>query len=166
MIASHVKIAQIPNPIFKTDQQFLGIPVQWSTHPSNCMSRRTILCINPFYPEYDSSRSYPFYPEYDSGRSLHLARLPRTLTFWNPIGWLTPNDVSISGSLGNPYFSTNQCRSLGICRPKSAPPSQSEIKDGVESQRSVSVSVSVCLLAKCPGDTSRQCAWWVIWISC
>ena len=59
---------------------------------------------SPFYPEYDSSRSYPFYPEYDSSRSLHLARLPRTLTFWNPIGWLTPNDVSISGSLGNPYF--------------------------------------------------------------
>ena len=49
---------------------------------------------------------------------LHLARLPRTLTFWNPIGWLTPNDVSISGSLGNPYFSTNQCRSLGICSTK------------------------------------------------
>ena len=60
--------------------------------------------FNPFYPEYDSSRSYPFYPEYDSGRSLHLARLPRTLTFWNPIGWLTPNDVSILGSLGNPYI--------------------------------------------------------------
>ena len=98
-------------------------------------------CFNPFYPEYDSSRSYPFYPEYDSGRSLHLARLPRTLTFWSPIGWLTPNDVSISGSLGNPYFSTNQCRSLGICRPKSAPPSQSEIKDGVESQRSLNVDV-------------------------
>ena len=97
--------------------------------------------INPFYPEYDSSRSYPFYPEYDSGRSLHLARFPRTLTFWNPIGWLTPNDVSISGSLGNPYFSTNHCRSLGICRPKSAPPSQSEIKDGVESQRSLNVDV-------------------------
>ena len=95
----------------------------------------------PFYPEYDSSRSYPFYPEYDSGRTLHLARLPRTLTFWNPIGWLTPNDVSISGSLGNPYFSTNHCRSLGICRPKSAPPSQSEIKDGVESQRSLNVDV-------------------------
>ena len=92
-----------------------------------------ISLVNPFYPEYDSSRSYPFYPEYDSGRSLHLARLPRTLTFWNPIGWLTPNDVSISGSLGNPYFSTNHCRSLGICRPKSAPPSQSVIKDGVES---------------------------------
>ena len=100
-----------------------------------------VWCINPFYPEYDSSRSYPFYPEYDSGRSLHLARLPRTLTFWNPIGWLTPNDVSISGSLGNPYFSTNQCRSLGICRPNSAPPSQSEIKDGVESQRSLNVDV-------------------------
>ena len=89
--------------------------------------------FNPFYPEYDSGRSYPFYPEYDCGRSLHLARLPRTLTFWNPIGWLTPNDVSISGSLGNPYFSTNQCRSLGICRTNRAPPSQSEIKDGVES---------------------------------
>ena len=56
----------------------------------------------PFYPEYDSSRSYPLYPEYDSSHSLHLARLPRTLTFWNPIGWLTPNDVSISASLGNP----------------------------------------------------------------
>ena len=97
--------------------------------------------INPFYPEYNSSRSYPFYPEYDSSRSLHLARLPRTLTFWNPIGWLTPNDVSISGSLENPYFSTNQCRSLGICRPKSAPPSRSEIKDGVESQRSLNVDV-------------------------
>ena len=97
--------------------------------------------LNPFYPEYDSSRSYPFYPEYDSGRSLHLARLPRTLTFWNPIGWLTPNDVSISGSLGNPYFSTNQCHSLGICRTNRAPPSQSEIKDGVESQRSLNVDV-------------------------
>ena len=69
------------------------------------MKMRIMKCIiNPFYPEYDSSRSYPFYPEYDSSRSLHLARLPRTLTFWNPIGWLTPNDVSISGSLGNPYF--------------------------------------------------------------
>ena len=45
-----------------------------------------------------------FYPEYDSSRSLHLARLPRTMTFWNSICWLTPNDVSISGSLGNPYF--------------------------------------------------------------
>ena len=101
--------------------------------------------INPFYPEYDSSRSYPFYPEYDSGRSLHLARLPRTLTFWNPIGWLTPNDVSISGSLGNPYFSTNQCRSLGICRTNRAPPSQSEIKDGVESQRSLKGKQSQCL---------------------
>ena len=44
--------------------------------------------FNPFYPEYDSSRSYPFYPEYDSSRSLHLTRLPCTLTFWNPIGWL------------------------------------------------------------------------------
>ena len=98
-------------------------------------------CGNPFYPEYDSSRSYPFYPEYDFGRSLHLARLPRTLTFWNPIGWLTPNDVSISGSLGNPYFSTNQCRSLGICRTNRAPPSKSEIKDGVESQRSLNVDV-------------------------
>ena len=65
----------------------------------------------------------PFYPEYDSSRSLHLTRLPRTLTFWNPIGWLTPNDVSISGSLGNPYFSTNQCRSLGICSTKRVPPS-------------------------------------------
>ena len=97
--------------------------------------------VNPFYPEYDSSRSYPFYPEYDSGRSLHLARLPCTLAFWNPIGWLTLNDVSISGSLGNPYFLTNQCCSLGICCTKSAPQSQSEIKDGVESQRSLNVDV-------------------------
>ena len=79
--------------------------------------------LNPFYPEYDSSRSYLFYPEYDSGRSLHLTRLPCTLTFWNPIGWLTPNDVSISGSLGNSYFSTNQRRSLGICSTKRVPPS-------------------------------------------
>ena len=29
---------------------------------------------------------------------------PALLTFWNPIGWLTPNDVSILGSLGYPYF--------------------------------------------------------------
>jgi len=72
----------------------------------------------PFYQEYDSSRSYPFYPEHDSSRSLHLGQLPHTLTFWNPIGWLTLNDVSISGSLGNPYFATNQCRSLGICSTK------------------------------------------------
>ena len=79
--------------------------------------------FNPFYPEYDSSRSYPFYPEYDSSRSLHLTRLPCTLTFWNPIGWLTQNDVSISGSLGNSYFSTNQRRSVGICSSKRVPPS-------------------------------------------
>ena len=78
--------------------------------------------INPFYPDYDSSRSYPFYPEYDSSRSLHLTRLPCTLTFWNPFGWLTLNDVSKSGSLGNPYFSTNQCRSLGICSIKRGTP--------------------------------------------
>ena len=82
-----------------------------------------LVLLNPFYPEYDSSRSYPFYPEYDSGRSLHLTRLPCTLTFWNPIGWLTPNDVSISGPLGNSNFSTNQCRSLGICSTKRVPPS-------------------------------------------
>ena len=74
--------------------------------------------VNPFYPEYNSSRSYPFYPEYDFSRSLDLAWLPHTLMFWNPIGWLTPNDVSISGSLGNPYVSTNQCHSLGICSTK------------------------------------------------
>ena len=36
------------------------------------------MVLNPFYPEYDSSRSYPFYPEYDSSRSLHLTRLPCT----------------------------------------------------------------------------------------
>ena len=77
----------------------------------------------PFYPEYDSSRSYPFYPEYDSSRSLHLTWLPCTLTFWNPIGWLTLNDVIISGSLGNSYFSTNQCRSLGIRSTKRILPS-------------------------------------------
>ena len=82
-----------------------------------------LIAFNPFYPEYDSSRSYPFYPEYDSSRSLHLTRLPCTLTFWNPIGWLTPNDVSISGSLGNSYFSTNQCRSVGICSSNRVPPS-------------------------------------------
>ena len=52
------------------------------------MSVKQYKVFNPFYPEYDSSRSYPFYPEYDSSRSLHLARLPRTLTFWNPIDCL------------------------------------------------------------------------------
>ena len=90
-------------------------------HP--CEVKNLILLFNPFYLEYDSCRSYPFYPKYDSGRSLHLTRLPCTLTFCNPIGWLTPNDVSISGSLGNSYFSTNQCRSLGICSTKRVPPS-------------------------------------------
>ena len=89
----------------------------------DCANAAQLSSVNPFYPEYDSSRSYPFYPEYDSSRSLHLTRLPCTLTFWNPIGWLTPNDVSISGSLGNSYFSTNQCRSLGICSIKRVPPS-------------------------------------------
>ena len=42
---------------------------------------------------------------------------------------LTPNDVSISTTLGNPQFSSSQCRSLGICRTKRIPPSQSEMKD-------------------------------------
>ena len=41
---------------------------------------------NPVYLEYDSSRSYLFYLEYDFNQGLHLARLPRRLTFWNPIG--------------------------------------------------------------------------------
>ena len=78
--------------------------------------------LSPFYPEYDSSRSYPFYPKYDSSRSLHLTWLPCTLMFWNPIGWLTQNDVSISGSLGNPYFQPMSA-SLGICSTKGVPPS-------------------------------------------
>ena len=98
----------------------LSFAFNW--YKQNFINRITSI-INPFYPEYDSSRSYPFYPEYDSSRSLHLTRLPCTLTFWNPIGWLTPNDVSISGSLGNSYFSTNQRRSVGICSSKRVPPS-------------------------------------------
>ena len=34
--------------------------------------------FNPFYPEYDSSRSYPFYPEYDSSCSLQSHWLVNT----------------------------------------------------------------------------------------
>ena len=91
------------------------------------MNRSSETHVNLFYPEYDSSRSYPFYPEYDSSRSLHLAQLLRTLMFWNLIAWL-PNDVSISASLGNPLFSSNQCRSLGICSIKRIPPSKVKSK--------------------------------------
>jgi len=47
------------------------------------------ISINPFSLEYDSSQSDPFYPEYNSSSSLHLAQLPRTLTYCNPIGLLT-----------------------------------------------------------------------------
>ena len=34
-----------------------------------CPVMLNCLYFNPFYPGYDSSRSYPFYPEYDSSRS-------------------------------------------------------------------------------------------------
>ena len=42
--------------------------------------------FNPFYPGYDSSRSYPFYPEYDSSRSSSSRGKYLLLASRDPIG--------------------------------------------------------------------------------